>query len=46
MANAVIHALAVEPQRYNRLLELLGLTPGLLTAAGRALAQGRVGTPG
>jgi DNA-binding HxlR family transcriptional regulator len=72
MANAVINALALEPQRYNRLLELVGLTPGLLTAtlrslesdglverrleaqafpyaltaAGRELAQGRVGTPG
>ena len=72
MANAVIHALAVGPLRYNRLLERVGLNSGLLTAtlrsleqdglverrleaqafpyaltaAGRALAEGRVGAPG
>jgi DNA-binding HxlR family transcriptional regulator len=72
MANAVIHALAVGPLRYNRLLERVGINPGVLTAtlrsleqdglverrleaqafpyaltaAGRALAEGRVGAPG
>ena len=72
MAHVVINALALGPQRYNRLLERVGLAPGLLTAtlrsleqdglverrleaqsfpyaltaAGRELAQGRVGTAG
>jgi DNA-binding HxlR family transcriptional regulator len=72
MAQAIIHAFAVGPLRYNRLLERVGINAGLLTAtlrsleadglverrleaqafpyaltaAGRDLAQGRVGTPG
>ena len=72
MSQVVIHALAVGPLRYNRLLERVGLAPGLLTAtlrsleqdglierrleaqsfpyaltaAGRELAQGRIGAAG